>query len=126
MAINFEQNPKEQNTLVETNILVSDRAANRIRDLLNNETITNQVFRVSVLGGGCSGFQYDFSFDTKENSNDIVIDKLGIKVVIDKISSTYLSGSEIDFLDDVMGSMFVVKNPNATASCGCGTSFSLG
>ena len=82
MAINFEESPKEQNTLVETNILVSDRAANRIRDLLNNETITNQVFRVSVLGGGCSGFQYDFSFDTKENSNDIVIDKLGIKVCL--------------------------------------------
>ncbi|MBR72590.1 MAG: iron-sulfur cluster insertion protein ErpA [Rhodospirillaceae bacterium] len=126
MAINFENQSVDTDEKLDSGILVTENAAKRIQILLDQESNPNQVFRVSVLGGGCSGFQYKFSFDETLNTDDIVITKLGIKVVIDNISSNYLSGSEIDYSDELMGAMFVVKNPNATASCGCGTSFSVG
>ena len=126
MAINFENQSVDTDEKLDSGILVTENAAKRFQILLDQESNPNQVFRVSVLGGGCSGFQYKFSFDETLNTDDIVITKLGIKVVIDNISSNYLSGSEIDYSDELMGAMFVVKNPNATASCGCGTSFSVG
>ena len=126
MAINFENQSVDTDEKLDSGILVTENAAKRIQILLDQESNPNQVFRVSVLGGGCAGFQYKFSFDETLNTDDIVITKLGIKVVIDNISSNYLSGSEIDYSDELMGAMFVVKNPNATASCGCGTSFSVG
>ena len=83
------------------------------------------ALRVAVNGGGCSGFQYAFSFDDVRQDDDLVIEKGGATVLIDAMSQLYLAGSEIDFVEDVIGSSFQIKNPNATSSCGCGTSFSI-
>ena len=83
------------------------------------------MLRVSVNGGGCSGFQYEFGFDTKRQPDDIVIEREGATVLVDSVSVPFLEGSTLDFVDDLMGQSFRVRNPNATASCGCGTSFSL-
>ncbi len=109
---------------IDANISVSDRAANRIRDILANEA-GQKALRVSVNGGGCSGFRYDFEIVQDANADDLVIEKSGARVVIDPVSIPYMSGSEIDFVDDLIGASFKITNPNATASCGCGTSFSL-
>jgi iron-sulfur cluster assembly accessory protein len=109
---------------IDANISVSDRAANRIRDILANEA-GQRALRVSVLGGGCSGFRYDFELVQDVNADDLVIEKSGARVVIDPVSIPYMAGSEIDFVDDLIGASFKITNPNATASCGCGTSFSL-
>ena len=81
--------------------------------------------RVSVMGGGCSGFQYGFELDDARNADDIAVEKNGATVVIDPVSLGYMEGAEIDFVDDLIGAAFKVKNPHATASCGCGTSFSI-
>lgn len=105
-------------------ITISDNASARISALLKNEP-ENSVLRVSVDGGGCSGFQYKFSFDTRIAKDDIITLKNNISVVIDALSMPFLDGSELDFVDDLMGQFFKLNNPNATASCGCGTSFSL-
>jgi iron-sulfur cluster assembly accessory protein len=106
------------------NVMVTDRAAARIKEIVAAEPAA-PLFRVSVEGGGCSGFQYKFVLVSEQASEDIVIEKAGARVVIDPISMAYLGGSEIDFVDDLIGASFKIKNPNATASCGCGTSFSL-
>ena len=106
-------------------ITVSTSAALQVARLLRNEDNPDQALRVSVSGGGCSGFQYGFAFDLDTQEDDLVIEKEGITVVIDSVSAGYLAGSEIDFVDDLVGASFQVKNPNAVSSCGCGTSFSL-
>ncbi len=106
------------------NVTVSDRAARRIGEILKGEP-TGAMLRVSVEGGGCSGFQYKFDIDRDRAADDLVIAKDGATVLIDPVSVNYLAGSEIDFVDDLIGASFKVHNPNATASCGCGTSFSL-
>jgi iron-sulfur cluster assembly accessory protein len=108
----------------EPNISVSDRAANRIREIVQRDP-GQKALRVSVLGGGCSGFRYDFEIVPDTNEDDLVIEKAGARVAIDPISIPYMEGSEIDFVDDLIGASFKIHNPNATASCGCGTSFSL-
>jgi len=105
-------------------ITISDRAAKRVADILSGED-TGVMLRVSVSGGGCSGFQYGFSLDDTRTNDDLVLEKAGATVLIDPISVMYLEGSEIDFVDDLIGSAFKIINPNATASCGCGTSFSV-
>ena len=105
-------------------ITVSERAARRIGEILKNEP-PGAMLRVSVEGGGCSGFQYKFDIDRARADDDLVIDRDGATVLIDSVSVNYMSGSEIDFVDDLIGASFKVKNPNATSSCGCGTSFSL-
>jgi iron-sulfur cluster assembly accessory protein len=105
-------------------VTVTDRAIERIRELLAGEAPETKL-RVSVLGGGCSGFQYDFGFDTSAQADDLVIDRDGAAVVIDPISLPYLAGAEIDFVDALIGASFQIRNPNATASCGCGTSFAV-
>lgn len=107
-------------------ITVSTRAAGQIAYLLKDENNQTQVLRVSVSGGGCSGFQYGFTFDDQANDDDIVIKKEGITVVIDLVSAGYMAGSEIDYVEDLIGASFQVKNPQAVSSCGCGTSFSIG
>ena len=107
-------------------ITVSIRAAKQVAHLLNTEENPTQALRVSVSGGGCSGFQYGFSFDDQTNDDDIVINKEGVTIVIDVVSAGYMAGSEIDYVEDLIGASFQVKNPNAVSSCGCGTSFSLG
>jgi iron-sulfur cluster assembly accessory protein len=105
-------------------ITVTARAARRIGEILRREP-AGTMLRVSVEGGGCSGFQYRFDIDRSRAADDIVIQRDGATVLIDQISLGYLAGSEIDFVDDLIGSSFRINNPQATASCGCGTSFSI-
>ncbi|HUL88791.1 MAG TPA: iron-sulfur cluster insertion protein ErpA [Pseudolabrys sp.] len=107
-----------------SNITVSERAAKRIGEILKGEP-TGTMLRVSVEGGGCSGFQYKFGIDRDKAADDVVISRDGAVVLIDPVSVNYMAGSEIDFVDDLIGASFKVKNPQAKASCGCGTSFTL-
>jgi iron-sulfur cluster assembly accessory protein len=106
------------------NVTLSERAARRIAKILGGEP-GGTALRISVSGGGCSGFQYGFDFDQTRAPDDLVIERDGATVLIDAISLPYLGGSEIDFVDDLIGQAFKINNPNATASCGCGTSFSI-
>jgi iron-sulfur cluster assembly accessory protein len=107
-----------------TSITVTQRAARQIGEILRAEP-AGTMLRVSVEGGGCSGFQYKFDTERARADDDIVIEKSGATVLIDPVSLNYMAGSEIDFVDDLIGSSFKVNNPQATASCGCGTSFAL-
>jgi iron-sulfur cluster assembly accessory protein len=108
----------------DVNISVSDRAANRIREIMAGEA-GQKALRISVEGGGCSGFRYEFALVADTNDDDLVIEKGGARVAIDPVSVPFMAGSQIDFVDDLMGASFKITNPNATASCGCGTSFSV-
>ena len=105
-------------------VTVSERAARRIGEILKAEP-EGTMLRVSVEGGGCSGFQYKFDMERDMASDDLVLGHDGAVVVIDPVSVDHMAGSEIDFVDDLIGASFKIKNPKATASCGCGTSFSL-
>jgi iron-sulfur cluster assembly accessory protein len=105
-------------------VTVTERAARRIAEIAGGEPATPNL-RVSVEGGGCSGFSYKFALVGDRDPDDLVIEQAGARVLIDPVSLEYLSGSEIDFVDDLIGQSFKIKNPNATASCGCGTSFSI-
>ena len=107
-----------------TNVVLTERAARRIGEILKDEP-AGAMLRVSVEGGGCSGFQYKFDFDHARCDDDLVLSRDGATVLIDPVSLNYMAGSEIDFVDDLIGSSFKVNNPQATASCGCGTSFAL-
>jgi iron-sulfur cluster assembly accessory protein len=108
----------------ETAVIVTDRAARRIAEIVAGEPAT-PLLRVSVEGGGCSGFQYKFDLVGAPEADDLVIEKNGVRVLVDPVSLGFLAGSRIDFVDDLIGSSFKVDNPQATASCGCGTSFSI-
>jgi iron-sulfur cluster assembly accessory protein len=108
----------------EASVTVSERAARRIGDILKAEP-AGTMLRVSVEGGGCSGFQYRFDMERARGEDDLAIVRDGATVLIDPVSVQYMAGSEIDFVEDLIGAAFKVKNPNATASCGCGTSFSI-
>jgi iron-sulfur cluster assembly accessory protein len=103
---------------------LTERAAKRITEIVANEDQA-RLLRVSVEGGGCSGFQYKFDLVAQSEPDDIVLERGGAKVVIDSVSLGFLAGSEIDFVDDLIGACFRVNNPKATQSCGCGTSFSI-
>jgi iron-sulfur cluster assembly accessory protein len=105
-------------------ITVTERAASRIAEIVANET-SLPLLRVSVEGGGCSGFQYKFDLVGDRAADDLVIERSGATVVIDPVSQQYMDGAEIDFVDDLIGASFKINNPIATASCGCGTSFSI-
>jgi iron-sulfur cluster assembly accessory protein len=105
-------------------VTVTERAARKIGEILGREP-SGTMLRVSVQGGGCSGFQYKFDTERAKAADDIVIERAGATVLIDPVSLDYMAGSEIDFVDDLIGSSFKVHNPKATASCGCGTSFAL-
>jgi iron-sulfur cluster insertion protein len=105
-------------------VTVSARAARRIAEILRAEP-TPSMLRVAVTGGGCSGFQYNFALDDTALADDVVIEKDGAVVLVDPLSLDFLKGAEIDFVDDLIGAAFRVNNPNATSSCGCGTSFSV-
>lgn len=107
-----------------TDISVSDSAAKRIVKILGDQP-DKSALRVSVEGGGCTGFSYKYELVNEQEEDDLVIEKAGSKVLIDAISLPYLDGSVIDFVDDLMGQSFQIQNPNATSSCGCGTSFSV-
>ena len=105
-------------------VTMTDRAAQRIAEIVASESKPTML-RVSVEGGGCSGFQYRFDLVGEAAQDDTVIERKDAKVLIDPVSLEYLAGSEIDFVDDLIGASFKIQNPNATASCGCGTSFAL-
>ena len=102
---------------------LSKEALERVKVLLKDEE--GSYFRISVLGGGCSGFQYDFSFDKNARDDDIIFKEGGIDYLIDKVSIDFLRGSTLEYVSELAGSYFQIKNPNATANCGCGTSFSI-
>jgi iron-sulfur cluster assembly accessory protein len=110
--------------VAEAGVIVTERAARRIGEILQREP-AGTMLRVSVEGGGCSGFSYKFDTERDRADDDIVIEKSGATVLIDPVSLNYMAGSEIDFVDDLIGSSFKINNPQATASCGCGTSFAL-
>ena len=107
-----------------TSVALTERAARRIGEILKAEP-PGSMLRVSVEGGGCSGFQYKFDFVTAKADDDVVLARDGATVVVDPVSVQYMPGAEIDFVDDLIGSSFRINNPIATASCGCGTSFSV-
>jgi iron-sulfur cluster assembly accessory protein len=107
-----------------TAVTISERAARRIGEILKSEG-AGAMLRISVEGGGCSGFQYKFDVARAKAADDLVIERGGAVVLVDPESAPFLSGSEVDFVDDLIGASFRVNNPNATASCGCGTSFSI-
>jgi iron-sulfur cluster assembly accessory protein len=106
------------------NVTVTERAARQIGEILSNEP-QGTMLRVSVEGGGCSGFQYKFDMERTQAEDDVLIQRDRAAVLIDSVSLNYLAGSEIDFVDDLIGASFRINNPQAKASCGCGTSFSL-
>jgi iron-sulfur cluster insertion protein len=105
-------------------LILSASAAKRIH-ALNAQAGTNEMFRITVNGGGCSGFQYEFKMDAQLNDDDLTFERDGSILVTDETSLDLIAGSEVDFVDDLMGAYFQVKNPNATSSCGCGTSFAI-
>ena len=105
-------------------VTLTERAARRIAEILKEEP-DNTMLRLAVTGGGCSGFQYDFCLDDSRADDDLLIASGGAVVIIDQVSLDFLKGSEIDFVEEMIGASFKVTNPNATASCGCGTSFSV-
>jgi iron-sulfur cluster assembly accessory protein len=107
-----------------TAVTISERAARRIGQILKSEG-AGAMLRISVEGGGCSGFQYKFDVDRAKAEDDLVIERENAVVLVDSASVPFLAGSEVDFVDDLIGASFRVNNPNATASCGCGTSFSI-
>src|SRR5690242_6386574 len=107
-------------------IAVTEKAAQRIAELKEQESAENAFLRIAVSGGGCSGFQYGLSFDDQRNEDDYVFERDGIGVVVDDVSLDLLNGAEVDFVEDLMGASFQIRNPNAASSCGCGNSFSIG
>ncbi|ABC90609.1 hypothetical conserved protein [Rhizobium etli CFN 42] len=110
--------------MTDTSVTLSDAAAKRIASIIGAET-GKSALRVSVEGGGCSGFSYKFDLADSPGEDDVVVEKNDAKVLIDSLSLVYMAGSEIDFVDNLLGQSFQIKNPNAVASCGCGTSFSI-
>ena len=114
----------DMNTISDSAVTVSDRAARRIAQIVAGDPQT-PMFRVSVEGGGCSGFQYKFDLVSAPEADDLVIEKAGAQVLVDPVSLSLLNGAEIDYVEDLMGAAFKIRNPNATASCGCGTSFAV-
>ena len=105
-------------------LVFTDSAAAKVADLIAEEGNPELNLRVFVQGGGCSGFQYGFTFDDAVNEDDTAFDKNGVTLLVDSMSFQYLVGAEIDYKEDINGSQFVIKNPNATTTCGCGSSFS--
>jgi iron-sulfur cluster assembly accessory protein len=106
-------------------VTVTERAARRILEVAAAERTANAALRISVEGGGCSGFQYKFDMVSAVEAGDVVLEQNGARVLIDPVSIAYMTGSQIDFVDDLIGASFKITNPNAVASCGCGTSFTL-
>lgn len=105
-------------------LLFTDSAANKVKELIIEEGNPELKLRVFVTGGGCSGFQYGFTFDEVTNEDDTILERNGVTLLVDPMSFQYLVGAEIDYSEGLQGSQFVIKNPNATSTCGCGSSFS--
>jgi iron-sulfur cluster insertion protein len=124
-----EMEPKHvSETVSETGeraITVTESAAKRIAFLREQEQVGTANLRIAVSGGGCSGFQYGMSFDDQTNPDDRVFERDGVGVIVDDVSLDLLNGAEVDFVEDLMGASFQIRNPNAASSCGCGNSFSI-
>ena len=115
----------ETNNLPPINIIFTDAAAHKVSNLILEENNPNLKLRVFISGGGCSGFQYGFTFDNNITPDDHLFERDGVTVVVDDTSLDLLNGAELDFVTDLIGASFQIKNPNATSSCGCGSSFSI-
>ncbi len=113
------------NPVTSTVLDFTEAAARKLQSLIDEENNPNLKLRVSVYGGGCSGFQYTFSLDEEVKDDDRTVETNGVMLLIDNMSYQYLAGSEVDFMEGLEGAMFVVKNPNAKSTCGCGASFSV-
>jgi iron-sulfur cluster insertion protein len=110
----------------EERVSLTANAARRISELKAQENVPNAFLRLAVSGGGCSGFQYGFSFDDARQPEDVGFERDGVELVVDEVSLELIKGAEIDFVEDMMGASFQVRNPKAASSCGCGNSFSIG
>jgi iron-sulfur cluster insertion protein len=110
---------------VQPPLIFTDSAAGKVKELIEEEANQELKLRVFVSGGGCSGFQYGFTFDETVNEDDIVMEKHGVKLLVDSMSFQYLMGAEIDYQENAQGAQFVIKNPGAASTCGCGSSFSV-
>lgn len=108
----------------ESSLVFTNSAALKVRQLINEEGDDGLMLRVFVSGGGCSGFQYGFTFDQKEGDGDTIVVNQGVKLLVDPMSVQYLMGAEIDYTEGLEGAQFVIRNPNASTTCGCGSSFS--
>jgi iron-sulfur cluster insertion protein len=106
-------------------VTVTERAARRIAELTTEPDNAGMMLRLAVAGGGCSGFSYGFSFDDEIRADDLAVEKNGVTVLVDEVSLGLLGGAEIDYVEEMVGASFVVRNPNATSSCGCGLSFAV-
>jgi iron-sulfur cluster insertion protein len=115
----------ESMTGSEGRVTISESAARQIARLVADEANDKLMLRIAVSGGGCSGFQYGFSLDDSQQEDDVVFERSGVTVVIDSTSLELVQGAEIDFVEELVGSSFQVRNPNAKSSCGCGNSFSI-
>jgi len=125
MTINVSFTPMQPKAVNTPEIGFTEAAANKLKSLVSEEKNPNLKLRVFVSGGGCSGFQYGFEFDESINDDDIKVEKNGATIVIDTMSAQYISGATVDYEEGLEGSRFVVNNPNATSTCGCGASFSI-
>jgi iron-sulfur cluster insertion protein len=112
-------------TATDSPLVFTDAAATKVRQLIEEENNDNLKLRVFVSGGGCSGFQYGFTFDETINDGDTAVENAGVTLLIDPMSFQYLSGAEIDYTEGLEGAQFVIRNPNAVTTCGCGSSFSV-
>jgi iron-sulfur cluster insertion protein len=117
--------PIDAETAIPAPLIFTDSAAAKVKELVDEEGNPDLKLRVFVQGGGCSGFQYGFTFDEVANDDDTHMHKNGVTLLIDAMSLQYLAGAEIDYKDDLQGAQFVIKNPNASTTCGCGSSFSV-
>ena len=106
-------------------LVFTSAAAAKVKSLIEEEDNDNLMLRVYITGGGCSGFQYGFTFDEDVNEGDTKVEKDGVTLLVDPMSFQYLVGAEIDYIDDLEGARFVIRNPNATTTCGCGSSFGV-
>ncbi|MBI2800841.1 MAG: iron-sulfur cluster insertion protein ErpA [Gammaproteobacteria bacterium] len=106
-------------------LLFTDAAARKVKELIDEEGDNALMLRVFISGGGCSGFQYGFTFDQNETDGDTVVENQGVKLLVDPMSIQYLTGAEIDYSDGLEGAQFVIRNPMAQTTCGCGSSFSV-
>ena len=112
-------------TTADNGMVFTDSAANKVKQLIAEEGNPNLKLRVFVTGGGCSGFQYGFTFDENEQEGDTVVENSGVTLLVDPMSYQYLVGAEVDYKEDLSGAQFIINNPNATTTCGCGSSFSV-
>ena len=111
--------------MVDSTLVFTDNAARKVRQLIAEEGNDNLKLRVFISGGGCSGFQYGFTFDENTQDGDTIVENAGVSLLIDPMSFQYLIGAEVDYKEDLSGAQFVIRNPNASTTCGCGSSFSV-